>query len=102
MQDGLLLIPDPGNCFGICFFGGLELYPAGSTYAAQYFVFLVVPPCLIMDEFEHFKQFILTRVSMSPEELTGLASAFTLKKVKKKQFIIQPDFVVKHRNFVSK
>jgi CRP-like cAMP-binding protein len=41
-------------------------------------------------------------VRMSPEELTELASGFTLKKVKKKQFIVQPDFTVKHRNFVVK
>jgi CRP-like cAMP-binding protein len=55
----------------------------------------------IMDEIEHFKQFILKRVNMGSDELDELANAFTLKKVRKKQFIIQPDFVVKHRNFVA-
>lgn len=54
-----------------------------------------------MSEIEHFKQFILQRVpAMTPEELTELSGAFKVKKLKKKQFIIQPDFIVKHRNFV--
>lgn len=54
-----------------------------------------------MDEKEHFKQFIYNRVAMSPEELEELAASFNIRKVKKKQFIVQPDFIVRHRTFVA-
>lgn len=37
---------------------------------------------------------------MSPEEMKTLLDAFVLKKVKKKQFIIQPDFIAKYRTYV--
>jgi hypothetical protein len=53
-----------------------------------------------MEERAHFKKFILGRVKMSPEELDELASAFNIRKVKKKQFIAQPGFIVRTRTFV--
>lgn len=55
-----------------------------------------------MDPIDFFKQFALKRVSMQPDELDKLAAAFELKKIKKKQFIVQPGFTVKHRTFVVK
>lgn len=55
-----------------------------------------------MEELEFLKKHILKRVSMTQQEVTQLASAFTLKRVKKKQFLIQPDFITKHRTFVLK
>ncbi len=57
---------------------------------------------MIMTEMDHFKQYVLKRVAMLPEELAEIAAAFKLKKIKKKQFIIQPDFVARHRTFVIK
>jgi CRP-like cAMP-binding protein len=53
-----------------------------------------------MEERDHFKKFIYGRVKMSPEELDELASAFNTRKVKKKQFIAQPGFIVRQRTFV--
>lgn len=45
---------------------------------------------------------IQKRVTLTPEELTSFTSAFKLKKIKKKQFIIQPGFPSVHRNYVVK
>lgn len=53
-----------------------------------------------MSEFEPFIGYIKRIVQLSDEELAEFLGAFTLKKVKKKQFIIQPDFVTKHRSYV--
>ncbi|KAA2238961.1 Crp/Fnr family transcriptional regulator [Chitinophaga agrisoli] len=38
--------------------------------------------------------------SFTPAELEEVMAAFSMKKVKKKQFIIQPEFVAKYRNYV--
>jgi CRP-like cAMP-binding protein len=43
---------------------------------------------------------IQKKVSLSEEEAQEFISYFKLTKVKKRQFIIQPDFVAKHRNYV--
>jgi CRP-like cAMP-binding protein len=43
---------------------------------------------------------IQKKVSLSEEEAQEFISCFKLTKVKKRQFIIQPDFVAKHRNYV--
>ncbi len=53
-----------------------------------------------MDEITLFIKYIERAVSLSNEELTEFLDAFQLKKIKKKQFIIQPDFIAKHRTFV--
>lgn len=53
-----------------------------------------------MDAFDQFRQHILNRVAISEEELTGLISAFELKKIKKKQFVIQPEFIARYRTYV--
>jgi CRP-like cAMP-binding protein len=53
-----------------------------------------------MDALTPFVEHIQKRVQLSAPELALLTAAFTLKKVKKKQFIIQPDFVAKHRSYV--
>jgi len=45
---------------------------------------------------------IQKRITLTPEELTTFTSAFKLKKVKKKQFIIQPGFPSQYRNYVVK
>ncbi len=43
---------------------------------------------------------IQKKVSLSEEEIFQFFSFFKLTKVKKRQFIIQPDFVAKYRNYV--
>lgn len=45
---------------------------------------------------------ISSRVSFSEEEIQEFVSCFKVSKVKKRQFIIQPDFVAKYRNYVVK
>ena len=40
------------------------------------------------------------RVSMTPEEMETFLSYFTLKKIRRKQFVVQPDFIAKYRNYV--
>jgi CRP-like cAMP-binding protein len=45
---------------------------------------------------------ISSRVSLSEEEILEFVSNFRLTKIKKRQFIIQPDFVAKYRNYVVK
>jgi CRP-like cAMP-binding protein len=53
-----------------------------------------------MNAFEPFIEHIQKRVTLTDEELTEMLSYFSVKKIKKKQFIIQPEFVAKHRNYV--
>ena len=49
---------------------------------------------------ELFKNHIQKRVNLTPEEVQEFLSCFKIVKVKKRQFIIQPDFVAPHRNYV--
>lgn len=55
-----------------------------------------------MDEIELLKQHVLKRMAMPPEELTELAFAFRVKKIRKKQLIIQPEFRALYRTYVVK
>jgi CRP-like cAMP-binding protein len=43
---------------------------------------------------------ISSRVSFSEDEIQDFVSCFKLTKIKKRQFIIQPDFIAKYRNYV--
>jgi len=43
---------------------------------------------------------IRKRISMTDDELNEFCQAFKLVKVKKRQFIVQPEFVAKHRFYV--
>jgi len=53
-----------------------------------------------MSDFEPFIEHLKKRIDITDDELTELLSYFNVKKIKKKQYIIQPDFVAKHRNYV--
>ena len=55
---------------------------------------------MILKEFEPLIKHIQQRVSLTEDEINIMISAFSIKRVKKKQFIIQPDFLPKHRNYV--
>jgi CRP-like cAMP-binding protein len=54
-----------------------------------------------MDAFEQLKQHIIKRTQFSAEELDEFCAAFKLVKVKKRQFIVQPEFVARHRYYVA-
>ena len=49
---------------------------------------------------KQLKIYVTKFVSLTDEEFSEFAAAFKEKKVKKKQFIVQPDFTTKHRWFV--
>jgi len=51
-------------------------------------------------EIEPFIQHLQKRVSFNKQEFDELLSYFREKKVKKRQFIIQPEFVARHRTYV--
>jgi CRP-like cAMP-binding protein len=53
-----------------------------------------------MNEFEPFIEHIQKKVSFSAEELSELTASFKIKRIKKKQFIVQPEFVARHRSYV--
>lgn len=51
-------------------------------------------------EHELLRKHILSRVNLSEEELDFMLSQFILTRVKKRQFIVQPNFPSKYQNFV--
>jgi CRP-like cAMP-binding protein len=53
-----------------------------------------------MDDLSQFIENINQKVVLSPDELDSLLSEFKIRKVKKRQFIVQPEFVNKHRTYV--
>jgi CRP-like cAMP-binding protein len=55
-----------------------------------------------MDEFQPLIEHIQQRVPVTPEELSQMIAPFKVKKLKKKQFVIQPEFVPRWRNYVVK
>ncbi|WP_271766239.1 Crp/Fnr family transcriptional regulator [Aquimarina algiphila] len=52
------------------------------------------------EEYLSFKNHINKRILLSENEMRTFISAFKLKKVRKRQFIIQPDFTATYRNYV--
>lgn len=46
--------------------------------------------------------YIQNIVTLSPEEIQKFASSFKEVLIKKRQFIVQPNFITKHRNYVVK
>lgn len=53
-----------------------------------------------MEEYQKLIEHIDKRISLDEDEMQEFISYFKVTKVKKRQFIIQPDFVPKYRNFV--
>lgn len=53
-----------------------------------------------MTDLSLFRHHLLQRVRLSDEELEQFIAHFKMTKVKKRQFIIQPDFVARYRNYV--
>ncbi|WP_291148447.1 Crp/Fnr family transcriptional regulator [Flavobacterium sp. UBA7680] len=55
-----------------------------------------------MTEYQGLINHLLNRVQLSEEELNQFISEFKITKVKKRQFIVQPDFTAKYRSYVVK
>lgn len=53
-----------------------------------------------MSSEEKIIEYINRSVSLTDQEASTFASAFKEVKIKKRQFIVQPNFIVKNRNFV--
>lgn len=53
-----------------------------------------------MEDLALFIENINQKVSLLPDELNSLLSEFKLKRIKKKQFIVQPEFIAKYRTYV--
>lgn len=53
-----------------------------------------------MTEYIHLIDHVQKKVAVSEEEAQEFVSFFKLTKVKKRQFIIQPDFIAKYRSYV--
>jgi CRP-like cAMP-binding protein len=55
-----------------------------------------------MDDFSAVIKYINRHIQLNAEEEAFYISLLKIKKVRKKQFIVQPDFVCKHRTYVVK
>ena len=55
-----------------------------------------------MQEYQALINHIQKRIQLSEEETNQFVSEFKIKKIKKRQFIIQPDFVAKYRTYIVK
>lgn len=53
-----------------------------------------------MTEYKSLIKHLQDRIELSEEEASQFVSNFKIKKIKKRQFIVQPDFVAQHRNYV--
>ena len=53
-----------------------------------------------MSEYDQLKAHVQKRLSITEDELTEFCNAFKIVKVKKRQFIVQPEFVAKNRFYV--
>jgi CRP-like cAMP-binding protein len=53
-----------------------------------------------MDPSELLIHHVQQRVSLSPDEEETFLTYFSLKKIKRKQFVVQPDFIAKYRSYV--
>ncbi|KAF0138930.1 MAG: cyclic nucleotide-binding protein [Stygiobacter sp.] len=55
-----------------------------------------------MDEFLEIKKYVARHIQLTEEEENYFVSLLRVLKVKKKQFIVQPEFTCKYRNYVVK
>jgi CRP-like cAMP-binding protein len=55
-----------------------------------------------MADLEHLKAHVLKRIDMTDDELTFFCQSFKQLQVKKRQFIVQPEFTVRHRYYILK
>jgi CRP-like cAMP-binding protein len=57
---------------------------------------------ITMDDFSALINYVSRHIALTDEEKAYYASLLRIKKVKKKQFIVQPDFVCTHRTYILK
>jgi CRP-like cAMP-binding protein len=55
-----------------------------------------------MDDFSPIVNYIKRHIDLSAEEEAYFISLLRMKKIRKKQFIVQPDFVCNHRTYIVK
>ena len=55
-----------------------------------------------MDNFLEIKQYVARHIQLTEEEEAYFVSLLKVIKVKKRQFIVQPDFVCKYRTYIVK
>lgn len=55
-----------------------------------------------MEDIAPFIENVSKKIQLSPENLERLVTAFKLVRVSKKQFVIQPGFIAKHRMYILK
>jgi len=53
-------------------------------------------------EYDPVLEYISRYVELTDDEISQLIPFFKIKKVKKRQFIVQPGFVCKHKSYVVK
>lgn len=53
-----------------------------------------------MDEFSEIKKYVAKYIQLTQEEESYFVSLLKITRVKRKQFIVQPDFVCKYRSYV--
>lgn len=53
-----------------------------------------------MTDISAFKNHIAKRVTLTDAEMNEFISFFNLSRIKKRQFVVQPNFVATHRNYV--
>lgn len=55
-----------------------------------------------MTEYQGLINHLQNRIQLSEEELNQFISEFKITKIKKRQFIVQPDFTAKYRSYIVK
>ncbi len=55
-----------------------------------------------MDDFSAIIKYVTKYIELTEEEKDYFVSLLKIKKVKKKQFIVQPDFICSHRTYIVK
>lgn len=62
----------------------------------------VYPFRVFMSEFKPLIDHVNSRILLTDEEAAEFISAFKIGRIKKRQFVIQPDFVPRYRSYVVK
>lgn len=55
-----------------------------------------------MDDFSPILDYVGRHIHLTDEEIAYYVSLLKIKKIRKKQFIVQPDFVCNHRTYIVK
>jgi len=64
------------------------------------YIFLYIYLPYRMTDYSQLKQHVLQRTPMTTDDLDHFCQHFKLRQVKKRQFIVQPEFIAKHRYYV--